>query len=410
MLEDALNKEFNSVFHHYFDRDEIFNCYVSFNFLNFMQTYTEFPQIYNEQILNNLQFRFFLQNENASSIKEIKNVSRYNLFENESIITFLLEHDSKKIRGNYQVKCVINFEDEFYNFITSTPPDVACTYFGLTEYEYVSIMSQLKLIMDVRYINQFAPSNLARTYEFYSDFIKFTDKNIMVSNLFDIYRKIISFRSYNKFISDKESEKQYTYDSTVPITKYIKDQKIYNLTFNIKEKTGDYKSYLDLSLSLLDNSTNRFDYKKTSALKNTFLKDVTNINNKKKAINTYDFISSIQSTTCETNIFSDIEEEVFKDSDILYVSTFLDNYGFLKTDEFWTSNYENMPVYLLDIATKYNVYYLEEIKSESMYESWKPLTKDSLNLLNQGKYLCMICADKDYINKELIENYFILEK
>jgi hypothetical protein len=45
-----------------------------------------------------------------------------------------------------------------------------------------------------------------------------------------------------------------------------------------------------------------------------------------------------------------------------------------------------------------------------MYETWEPLTKESLNLLNNGRYLCMISADKDYINDEIIENYFILEK
>ena len=49
--------------------------------------------------------------------------------------------------------------------------------------------------------------------------------------------------------------------NTIKGEKYIKDQKIYNLTFNIKERTGNYENYLDLSLSLLNNSTNRFDYK-----------------------------------------------------------------------------------------------------------------------------------------------------
>ena len=410
MLNDASNREFNSTFHHYFDRNDNFNCYVIFNFLEFIKSKSEFPQIYNEKILEKLQFRFYLQNEDATNIKEIKNVSKYRLFENNSIITFFLVHDAKKIKGNYQIKCTINFEDEFYNFISNTPVDEASQYFNLTEYEYATIVSQLKPIMDVKYVNQFKPSNLSMVYELFSDFIKFDDKSVKISNLFDIYKNSISFLTYSKFIKDKEAEKQYTYDSTLPITKYIKDQKTYDLKFNLKEKKGNLNNYLDLSLSLLKNSTNRDNYKKTSSLNNIFLKNITNKNKNKRTVSPYNFIDSLQSTVCETNIFADITTESFKDSDILYITTFLDNYDFLRIDDFWTNSYENLPVYLLDIATKYTVYYLDDINKYSMYEIWKPLTKDSLNLLNQGKYLCMICADKEYVNKELIENYFILEK
>lgn len=410
MLNNASNREFNSIFHHYFDRNNNFNCYVTFNFLEFIKSQSEFPQIYNQKILERLQFRFYLQNEDKTSIKEIKNISKYNLFSNESIITFFLMYDTENIKGNYQVKCTINFEDEFYNFINNTPISEASEYFNLTEYEYVTIVSQLKPIMDTKYINQFKPSNLAMVYEFFSDFINFYDKDVKISNLFDIYKNSINFETYSKFIQDKESEKQYTYDSTLPITKYIKDQKIYDLVFNLEEKKGNLNNYLDLSLSLLNNSKNRDDYKKTSSSNNIFLKNAANTNIKKASINPYNFIDSLQSTACETNIFADITIELFKDSDILYITTFLDNYDFLKVDDFWTSNYENMPVYLLDIATKYTVYYLEKIDENSMYEDWKLLTKGSLNSLKQGKYLCMICADRDYVSKELIENYFILEK
>jgi hypothetical protein len=415
LLNDDLNTQFNTIFHHYFDRGDNLNCYVSFNFINFIKSSSEFPEIYDDanflsKILEQVQFRFYLQNENATNIKEIKNISRYRIFPDQPIITFFLRHDVKQIKGNYQIRCLINFEDQFYKFINEVPPNEACVYFNLSEYQYSTIISDLKLIIEKKFINQFQPSNLAQTYEFYSDYIKIVDKSIKVSNLFDIYRNIITFEAYDNFIRQKELEKQYTYDSILPITKYIKDQKIYDLIFGLKTKTGNLNNYLDLSLSLLFNSLNRSDYKKTSSLENIFLENIVQTKPNKKAINPYDFISSLQSTACETSIFSALDIEKFKESDILYIATFLENYDFLRVDDFWTSDYKNMPVYLLDIATKYNVYYLSKINDDSMYETWEPLTKESLNLLNNGRYLCMISADKDYINNEIIENYFILEK
>ena len=414
MLNNILDKSFNSTFHHYFDRDDNFNCYVSFNFIEFMKYNSQYPQIYNDEnlvskILDLLQFRFFLQNTDFTNILEIKEVSKIDLFSNNNLTTFFIKHDSKKIRGDYQLRCQINFEDQFYNWSTNTSVTEASKYFNLTEYQYVVFIKDARQIIETKFTTQFKPSNLARTYEFFSDFIKFKDKQVKASNLYDIYKQKISYQEYVNFINNKEIEKQATYYSNLPLIKYIKDGLEYDLKFDLKNKTGDVKNYLDLTLSLLSDSKNRDDYKKTSSLNNIYIKNLMS-NRKVESVKTYEYISAIQSTACETDIYSNISTESFKDSDILYVATFFDNYDFIQVNDLWENEYRNIPVYILDIATKYNVYYLEKIEEKSLYEKWNLLTKDALNVLSTGTYLCMISSDRDFINNNIMENYFLLEK
>ena len=403
------------MFHFYFDRNDDFNCYMSFNIIEFLKFNSQFPEIYDNDefafyIKNSLKFNFYLQNNDNKNF-EFDHYETVKLFESDEVITFFLHSETKKLVGKYLVKCLVTFEDGFYEYlVNSLDGKIDGPLFGLTESKFQILAKEIKVILDKKNTNQKGICNLQRTYEFFSDYINFEKKEIKVSNLYEIFSKILSVKSFNDFITLKETSKQTIYNGTVPITSYIKDTKSLDLDFKLKDKTGSISNHLDLSISLLNNLKNKLDYKQAGFIENIFLPEKIVRQVPRTEIKPYETILSVQSDACDNSLFIKPVIKELLDSDIILMATFLNNFGIIDINEYWVDNIPLLPVYLIEILTKYNIFYLKEINESSMYETWLPLTKDILNNLGADRYLCMISVDKMYIQNSLIENYFILEK
>lgn len=406
MLTNELDRMFNSEFHFYFDRDEFFNCYVSFNILEFIKYNSEYPLIYNNEkfiniVKNNIKFNFYLF-DNTNIIK-FDEISQVQLFENLNVITFFLRKNKKNLDSKYSVVCNIEFYDYLYQYITSEYTE----FFGVSEYEYNIFKNDLKSIIEKRYINNFMPSDPKRNYYFSSDYISFKTPEDKISNLYDIFSNNILINDFKNFILTNENLRNVSYNGNVPLTKYIKyNKEIISLLYDYKEKTGNIGDYLQASNGLLD-GYNRYDYKQVDFLNNIFL-ETKDLKKNIKNIKPYEIITSLQSTACENKIFDQIQIDDLVDLDILYACNFLDNFN-IEINEFWLDDYKKLPVYLLEGMAKYDIYFLERINEGSMSETWSLLTNEKLNNLNAGKYLCMITTQNSYVQKNLIENYFILE-
>lgn len=404
---------FNTPFHYHFDRDDNLNCYLSFSIKEFIKAYSSFPEIYDDpnfttNILNLLEFKFLLESVDKK-IVNAESVELMNMFDNLSIITFYSKFTSATIPQNFLIKVVVKFRDGFYDYLVKIANNEIINPLLILPAGDINVFSKtLKLNFDKKYTNFYKPTNESSEYEFISDYIKLVDRKIKISNLYDIYSPAINYQNYLTFLIKKELEKQELYDGRVPITSYIKDKIIKYLNFNLKEKTGEVDNHLDLSLSLLSNLNNRMNYKRLSFSNNIFINDTRKID--KTTLLPSDTISSLQSNSCENEIMKTQQEQEFKDSDILYLTTFLSNFDIIDINEYWADNIKIIPIYLLEILTNYNVYYLSDINEQNMHETWKQLTKQELNNLNVGKYLCMISADKPYIQNSMIEKYFVLEK
>lgn len=414
-MRAAVNKNyrlFNTPFHYYFDRDDNLNCYISFSIKEFLKTYSSFPEIYDDpvfssNILNYLEFKFLLQTIEGKIIKA-ENIEFLNIFDNTNIITFFSKFKNTTIPQNFLVKVVVKFRDGFYDYLAKIANDEIANPLLILPAGDTKIFSKtLKLNFDKKFTNFYKPTNESSQYEFISDYIKSVDRRVKVSNLYDIYSSRINYENYFEFLTAKEEEKKEFYNGRVPITSYIKDKNINYLNFNLREKTGELDKHLDLSISLLDNLKNRMDYKKLSFSNNIFINDTRKIDRTTLLPN--DTISSLQSNSCENEIMKADRQELL-DSDMLYITTFLSNFDIIDINEYWANNIKVIPVYLLEILTNYNIYYLSNIDEQNLHETWKQLTKEELLQLNTGKYLCMIRADKPYIQNSIIENYFILEK
>ena len=406
MLINEVDKLFNSEFHFYFDRDDFFNCYVSFNFLEFIKHNSEYPSIYdNEQFINtiknNVKFNFYLFD--STNIIKFDEISQIQLFENSNIITFLLRKNKKSLDSSYAVVCNIEFYDYLYQYITSEYSE----FLGISEYQYSIFKNDLKSIIEKRYINSYMPSDPKRTYQFSSDFISFQTTEDKISNLYDIFSNNILLNNFKDFILSNETSRNITYNGNVPLTKHIKyNKEVKTLLYDYKEQVGNLEDYLQASIGLLSNY-NRYDYKQIDFLNSIYLL-TDDLKKKEESIKSYETITSIQSTACENKIFNQIQANELVDSDILYICNFLDNFN-IDLNQFWVEDYKKLPVYLLEVMTRYNIYFLEKINESSMSETWSLLTNEKLNNLNAGKYLCMISTQNSDVQKNLIENYFILE-
>ena len=124
----AVNKNhrlFNTPFHYYFDRNNNLNCYVSFNFIEFLKTYSSFPEIYDDpafSALNLIQFDFLLQSSNNKLIKAT-NTQQINLYNNPNIITFFINFDSSTIPNEFFIKGVLKYKDGFYDYLVKISND-----------------------------------------------------------------------------------------------------------------------------------------------------------------------------------------------------------------------------------------------------------------------------------------------
>lgn len=412
---------FNSPFHFYFDRNENFNCFITFNVYEFLKNYSTYPQIYDieefyRQVLSSFNIEFYLSLEDKDSIRlhteqliKISNTQIVDLFNNNKLKTYLLNFDARSINRSYRIKGKISFSDKIYSYIQQfLQGNVTNTLFADNKKTFLDIANTFRNAHEKKYYNTFNSFIPNSTHEFYSEVINFSKKSIKVSNLYEIFAPFINRDTLRNFIKTSETVKNITYDGNLPINSYILDKQFYSLNYDVGKKIGNPENHLKLLMSLLDNSKNRSDYKRYSYENNLFLvNDITKrkLNETQK---TYEYISAVQSTACENPITKNNIIPELLGSDILLTSTFLDNYPILNFNEYWVGEPNKIPIYLLEILTKYNVMYLTDT-TETLDEKWEQLTKDKLENLTSGKYLCMISADQDYIQNNIIENYFVLE-
>ena len=115
---------------------------------------------------------------------------------------------------------------------------------------------------------------------------------------------------------------------------------------------------------------------------------------------------------CDNNLFNDLPQNTKKlnDSDLLLLSHCFNNISNLEISDFWANDITLLPVYILDVMSKYSIYYLKNIDEESMRQTWSLLNREEINNLQQGNYLCKISTNEELLYDSLLENYFILNK
>lgn len=410
---DKTTRIFNSPFHFYFDRSDNFNCYVSFNVYEFLKNYSTYPETYEIEefytsVRDSIKLDFYLYIEDKDSIRlhteqqiKISNVQEISLVDSNKIKTYFLNIETENIYRDYRVKGVVTFSDTVYDYIQKfIQKNISLEIFPE--------IYKIKDSYEKKYYNLFSVFVPNSTHEFYSEVISFYKKSVKVSNLYQIFNSSITKQSLLDYIEIYEKAKGLMYDGNLPITSYYVDNKVYSLNYNVQQKEGNTNDYLRLSMSLLNNLKNRDDYKKFSFNNNVYLLNELTTRKKIKTVNLYQTISAIQSDACENQIQNSKTPEL-PDSDILLITTFFDNFPIINVNDFWAEDPKRISVYLLDLLTKYNIFYLSNIQESTLDESWKNLTKEELQNLNSGRYLCMISADQDYIQDSIIENYFVLE-
>lgn len=408
------NRIFNSPFHFFFDRNDNFNCFVSFNFYEFLKNYATYPELYEIDEFYNLVkssviLEFYLVLEDKDSIRlhteqqiKIQNLQEINLLNNAKITSYILNIPTTNINRKYTIKGVVTFSGNTYTYLQQFLD-------RNIDLQLFSEAHKIKDTFEKKYYNSFSSFVPSSTYEFYSDVIDFSKKLTKVSVLHKIFNTAISRQTLSEHIQTYETIKGVKYDGNLPITTFIVDNREYSFNYNIQAKQGSTDEYLRLSMSLLNNLINRKDYKKFSYANNIYLLDNLAETKNNETVKPYEYISAIQSDACESEVQQSVKVPALLDSDILLVSTFFDNFSIIKPDDFWVEDTKAISVYLLELLTKYNIVYLSNIDSSTLNESWSQLTKEELQNLNSGKYLCMISADQDYIQNSIIENYFILE-
>lgn len=404
MLEQ--DRLYNSNFHYYFDRNNNFHSYVFFNFVEFYKDY--FPNAYFytqyddfvEFIKNNIIFNFYLQDDSNTKILNFENAVILPYY-SQNFLFFKITKNAIQYSEKFKIVCRISFEDQFYNYISSDKNNPILIQ---NPYEYEIYKNYTKNILDKKYVNDYKPINLKQTYEFESENINFSENVYKVSNLYEIFSENISLTNYTNFIDKYENIKKISYSGRVPLTSYIKQKNVYNLNFDIENKKGDSSNHLELILATI-NHNKTIDYKETSFLKNTFIDEERKAPT--KTIKMFDHITSIESNSCEIELFKEQKLKELLGTNILYVSTFFDSFD-IKDYSYWIEDYNLLPVYILELMTDYNIYYLSNIDENSLFEEWTPLLKTSLSDLKNTYCLCKIVSNNNILQDYLIENYFML--
>lgn len=417
LTEVYAKRKFYDNFHYYFDRNKFLNIYFSFNFIELLKTLSSIPrgfvEKYKEFFIQNYSINLFLYDLDNKFIKNINIKEKFNLFEDVDLDTYNAVVDSSDLKGKYKIVGVLNFNQSFYDYVLIKSREITASV------EDKNYFNKLKIILNeskFSYTN--SKAQIGSKYSFESGEIDFNTASFYASNLYEIYKRKIKIETYSRFIEKLSLEKGVEYDGNIPLTKYIaakqKEYEEINLNFNLIEKTGDRSSYQNLLMAVLQDVESPFNYKEFSSLQNIYVVDGSKERKKTQSIQTYEKLNdNLQSLVCDNNIFSQTRESVlrdFKDSEVLLLATYINNVKDLEIDNFWREDFTLIPIYIIDIMTNYNVYFLESINKNSMSDNWKLLTREEIQNLKSGKYLCKIIPTQQYINKFLIENYFVLVK
>lgn len=404
------NRIYHSNVSYWIDREDFLHCVVTFNFIQFLSDRSSHPQIYDNAAFQKhinalLEFKFYL--EDGEIFEEFDEVRELNLAQSEKLKTFLAIKKVNKIKGSFEFKGSIRFQDGFYKFVEQKVlENIETSEFGLDDYNDKILMIELKNIMDKKYQSTFSPSTTDMFYEFYHPNIKIPENKLQVSFLRKLASNTIDLETYLTFIAERESDMNSQYSSNLPIFSWEENRAgPKRLSYDLEEKTGQLENYLTLSMKILRNE-NYIDSDYLNGI--SVLPDAKRLRNVTQ--NSFGKIEGIQSDSCENELFSSTMPTDLKDSDLLYISYFLNNFDKIDINDYWIKFPLLLPVYLLEIISKYNVYYRSNIEEGSLYESWELLETKSVGDLPSGKYLCKICPNLMYLQDYIIENYFILEK
>lgn len=397
-LFDIERKYYDGI-HFYFDRDRALNVLFTLNFIELLKESVgvsrEFLYENSEKILRNLFVDVYLLNTKNKEIKKTNNLTNIPLFKNKNLITYKTSIPARNLVGEYKVFVEIKFPNYMHDYLTTTLENPES--------------STLKLIIE-RPIANFAynATNFSNLYTFESELLNFATDGCFISNLFGIYQEFLRTSEYLEYLSAQESLRGAVYDGSLPITNFIVQGKLIETTINLETKIGDRRPYEELAMRLIQKSENYFDYKNLASSNSIYLESESNRLNR-SSIQTFEKIESLSSDTCDNNIFKDLStQKELSGTDMLYLATYYKEFGNFGGENFWKDDFSLIPAYIFNTADLCEVYYVSSINENSMTNSWAKLTKENINSLESGSYLCKITSKKDFLNNNLIENYFIL--
>lgn len=406
------NKTYYDDFVYYLDRGKNLNVIFSFNFSKFVLDANEkLYGIFSDFNKDNYQIKVFLtKNQDFKNYIELfDSVEKINL-NNIYVDSYMCKKNVNNLNGKYKVLVRISYSSLKNQYIDYQLP-AAFTY---DTAEYNNLKYE-KILNEVKYaFFEQKSSNLDNQYMFYSQDIEIDFNKKFVFNLYDIYSDTITYTNLFNYLSALEVERGIKFDGSLTTNNYL-DKEIKKLDFNFINNSGDKTNYYSLMAKVFQNSLDQLNYNDINYVKNVFIQKERRDRNRKEAIPTYETLAgSLTSTACENNLFNDTTQNVstttFKETDPLLLSFVYDNINNIEINDFWKDDITLLPVYFLDVQTKYKIYYCSELQTDSMTQVWKVLDKQAMENLSSGNYLCKIINESEYLSNHLMEDVFILSK
>lgn len=407
------NKTYYDDFVYYLDRGKNLNVIFSFNFSKFILDSVPGSDL-SFAFLNKDKYRIkiFLTKEQQfkNYIELFDSYDKTFLSTNSFYIdTYTCKKNVSKLSGKYKILVAISYsslKNEFINSELSNNQNNPAVYNNL-KYE--------KIINEVKYaFFEQKSSNLDNQYLFYSEDIEIDFNKKFVFNLYDIYSDTITYANLFNYLSSLETQRGIKFDGSLTTNNYL-DKEIKKLDFNFANNTGDKTNYYSLMAKVFQNSRDQLNYNDINYVKNVFIQSERRDRNRKEAIPTYETLAgSLTSTACENNLFNDTTQNIsvvtVKETDPLLLSFVYDNINNIEINDFWKDDITLLPIYFLDVQTKYKIYYCSELQTDSMTQVWKILDKQTMENLSSGNYLCKIINDSEYLSNHLMEDVFVLTK
>jgi hypothetical protein len=404
------NKVYYDNFSYYFDRGQNLNVIFSFNFYKFILDNVPNSTI-DFALLNKDRYsiKVFLTKENQfkNYIELFDSYTKVNLTTTPFFVdTYFCSKRVSNLSGNYRVMVKISYGSIESDYLNYEIPLSIQNSSKLNNLKYEKIINEPKYAFFEQKSN-----NVENQYMFMSEDININLKDKYIYNLYDIYSNNITYNNLSSYLSSLEVNRGIKYDGSLTTNNYY-DQEQKPLDFNFINNSGDKTNYTNLVTKIFQNSLQEKQYKEICYSNNLFIQTSKNDRNRKESIKSYEVLAgSLTSTACENDLFNEYSKKSeILSSDILMLSFYYDNIYNLSINDFWKDDITLLPVYVLDVKTKYKMYYMSSLLPDSMTQNWNLLDRTTLENLTSGNYLCKIVNDEIYLTNLLMENYFILNK
>lgn len=404
------NKVYYDNFSYYFDRGQNLNVIFSFNFYKFILDNVPNSTI-DFALLNKDKYsiKVFLTKENQfkNYIELFDSYTKVNLTTTPFFVdTYFCSKRVSNLSGNYRVMVKISYGSIESDYLNYEIPLSIQNSSKLNNLKYEKIVNEPKYAFFEQKSN-----NVENQYIFMSEDININLKDKYIYNLYDIYSNNITYDNLSNYLSSLEESRGIKYDGSLTSNNYY-DQEQKPLDFNFINNSGDKTNYINLVTKIFQNSLQEKQYKEICYSNNLFIQTSKNDRNRKESIKSYEVLAgSLTSTACENDLFNEYSKKSeILSSDILMLSFCYDNIYNLSINDFWKDDITLLPVYVLDVKTKYKMYYMSSLLPDSMTQNWNLLDRTTLENLTSGNYLCKIVNDEIYLTNLLMENYFILNK